>query len=93
MKINTRRLRRIIQEEISRLHEAEGEFELEDVESFLASNNIDTERLAAVITGGDVVLGGPAAVYDHLLLIMDQALDDAERRLRRQTEPPAGRAR
>jgi hypothetical protein len=72
MKINTRRLRRIIQEEISRLHESE--FEMETVESFVA-RNIDTERLRNVITSGDVVLGGPEAVYDHLLLIIDDALN------------------
>lgn len=75
MKINTRRLRRIIQEEISRLHEAEGEFELETVESFVA-RNIDERRLAAMIHNADVVLGGPAAVYDHLLLILDDAMND-----------------
>lgn len=73
MKINTRRLRRIIQEEIGRLHEAG--FEMEDVASFVA-RNIDERRLAALIHNADGVRGGPEAVYDHLLLILDGALDD-----------------
>ena len=72
MKINSRQLRRIIQEEIGRLHESE--FEMETVESFVA-RNIDEKRLAALIHNADAIGVKPEEVYDHLLLILDDALN------------------
>ena len=72
MKINTRQLRRIIQEEIGRLHEMEGD----SVESYVA-RNIDTGRLVTLMDNADAVAGGHRAVHAYLVGLLDAALKDA----------------
>ena len=71
MKINTRQLRRIIQEEIGRLHEMEGD----DLVTYVDKNL--QGRLKATMYGADGVAGGYEAVRDLLHAYVDAAYADA----------------